>query len=686
MNQDQSQQQYGTLIWEGNSPRSQQFDDIYFSCASGVEESRYVFLQHNQLEQRWRALPERAQFVIGETGFGTGLNFLVAAELWLRTAPASARLHYVSVEKYPLKKADLIKALALWPTLASLAQTLIAVYPDHLETEIYPLTLAQGRVQLTLTIDDASAGLGQQLHRQHPQFITPTTRVDAWFLDGFAPSKNPDMWTDTLFATLAGLSHAGTTLATFTCAGHVRRGLGRAGFEVRKVKGFGHKRDMISAQFVQTHEAVLAPLASRPRTPWQAYKASPTGNKTALIIGAGISGCHSARALAESGWKVTVVDRHAAPAQGASGNLQGVVYAKLSPKRHPQGRFNIATLGFAQEFYKAFWRQQPHHGQACGVLQLAAEETTVRQQHASLATLAPSLAVPVDRQQASALAELPLPHGGLFLPNAGWLNPLMLCTWLLDHPAIEVRWHEHATSLTPLSGNRWRIHLVDSSSQVNESTESVLEGDLVVVCCADKANQFSQLRHLPLQRIRGQVTHLPATPASRKLKRVVTLEGYLAPTYQDQHCLGATFNLGEDDPELNAEDQLANLQLLNQLAASDVFAPASPLELSGRVGFRCTSPDYLPLVGPVPDEQAMAAAYAPLAKNAKRVIDSGYHYWPNLFVNLAHGSRGLAYTPLCARYIAALANSSPLPIRQDLTQALSPARFLIREITRGERN
>ncbi|WP_390590610.1 bifunctional tRNA (5-methylaminomethyl-2-thiouridine)(34)-methyltransferase MnmD/FAD-dependent 5-carboxymethylaminomethyl-2-thiouridine(34) oxidoreductase MnmC [Simiduia litorea] len=673
------------LSWSDGLPYSTQFGDVYFSIDSGLDESRHVFHQHNNLAARWQALPNQGQFIIGETGFGTGLNFLAAVELWLHTAPESARLYYLTVEKYPLGKIELKQALALWPALSELSQELIAAYPDQLETEIYPLNLFGGRVQLLLTIDDATAGFNQQLHRQHPDFITPKTRVDAWFLDGFAPSKNADMWSQALFDTLAQLSHKDTTFSTYTCAGNVRRGLTHAGFMVAKQKGFGRKREMLSGYFCpQTTAEAKTPKASAPMsnqdkaTPWQAFKLNPAG-RHACVIGAGIAGCHTARALAESGWQVTVIEANAAPARMASGNAQGIVYAKLSPKRHPQGRFNITSLNYAQASYRAFWREQPEYGAACGVLQLAAKDETAEQQSASAATLPTSLAHLVTAQQASTLAGFELTHGGLHLPNAGWLNPPALCTWLLQHPSITVVFNTKVEKFALIADARWRIISPDNTEM------PCFEADLVVLCCAEQAKHFPQTQHLPLKTIRGQITQLPATETSKKLKKVVTQEGYLAPTFAGSHCVGATFNLKLNDPAARDEDHETNLGFLAHL--SNFYGRDLPAvsTLQGRVGFRCTSPDYLPLVGPVARETEMASAYALLAKNAKRVIASAHHYWPNLLVNLAHGSRGLAYTPICAQYIAALANKLPVPIRQDLCEALNPARFLIRDIARGKR-
>ena len=191
---------------------SQQYGDVYFSRASGLDETRHVFLEQNHLPQRWRDL-QQDSFTIVETGFGTGLNFLCAWQLWLVCAPPAARLHFVRIEKYPLTLDDLTRALSLWPPLAAERAALLAQY-GMLAPGWHRLSFAQGRVTLTLIIGDVQTSL--PLLR---------AKADAWFLDGFAPSKNPEMWQPDLYIQMARLSHPSTTFATFTSAGLVKRGL-----------------------------------------------------------------------------------------------------------------------------------------------------------------------------------------------------------------------------------------------------------------------------------------------------------------------------------------------------------------------------------------------------------------------------------------------------------------------------
>ncbi|UTA46594.1 bifunctional tRNA (5-methylaminomethyl-2-thiouridine)(34)-methyltransferase MnmD/FAD-dependent 5-carboxymethylaminomethyl-2-thiouridine(34) oxidoreductase MnmC [Simiduia sp. 21SJ11W-1] len=682
------------LCWRDGQPFSTAFDDFYFSSTDGLAESRYVFLQHNQLAERWAALTEPA-FTIGETGFGTGLNFLAAATLWLATAPASATLHFVSLEKYPLSRAELAQALGLWPELNELAQQLVAAYPHQPEQEIYALSLAGGRVRLTLMIGDAELALRYQIHNQHPQFAHPKMQVDAWFLDGFTPARNPEMWSAALFDTLAALSGPSTTLATFTAASAVRRGLQAAGFNIARHKGFGIKREMLSARFTpsapnlekatEPHaiteakapiENTIKPVASAEpqpaKTPWALYTQKPVG-RSLLVIGAGMAGCHTARAFARRGWQVLVVDAASKPASGASGNAQGVVYAKLSPKRHLAARFNLTALQYALNVYRDFWQANPAHGQACGVLQLAHEKDTPEQHQAALATLPQTFARWLSQAEAAQVAGVDVSGGGTWLPEAGWLDPGVLCQWLLTHPGISTHFNETLHTLTPLARGRWQV----------TGRQQQWQADAVVIACAHQSLQFEQCKTLPLKAIRGQVTRLPSNNTLAPLRCVLTREGYLAPNYQGLHSLGATFNLGDTRTELCEQDHQSNLQMLAHTLPRHERPQAA--SLGGRVGFRCTSPDYLPIVGPMPNIEAFTQTYGAMRRNARAAIAQAPGYWPNLFVNLAHGSRGLAYSPLCAELLAAYADSSPWPMHPALAEALNPARFVMRDIARNKR-
>jgi tRNA 5-methylaminomethyl-2-thiouridine biosynthesis bifunctional protein len=649
--------QQAHLNWDAQGqPLCARFDDLYFSNEDGLAETRYVFLANNQLPERFAALTADQQLVIGETGFGTGLNFLCAWQLFEQQAAPAARLHFVSVEKYPLSQADLQRALALWPELAPYAEQLLAQYVA-LHPGFQRLVFAGGRIVLTLLIGDALELLGQL-----------DAKVDAWFLDGFAPAKNPDMWTPELFAELARLSHSSTTLGTFTSTGYVRRRLNEAGFKMKRVPGLGKKWEVLKGGFIGT--------AGPTEKPWFARPPQPAGARSALIIGAGLAGCATAASLAQRGWQVTLLERHAAIAQEASGNPQGVLYLKLSAHHTTLSRLIVSGYGHSRRLLERLHKGQDWDN--CGVLQLAFDAKETQRQAQLAAAFPADLLTNLDRSAAEAKAGIPLPAGGLFYPDAGWVHPPALCALLSQQPAIQLQLHQEALELRR-DGDNW---------QAWNGEQLLASASVVVLASAAEIKGFSQSADLPLKRIRGQISRLPATAASRALSTVVCAEGYVAPVRQDEHTLGASFDFNSADLTLNSADHAINLQLLEEI--SPEFSGAlnaaalDPEQLQGRAAFRCTSPDYLPIVGPLADATAFAEAYAVLAKDARQVPETPCPWLDGLYINSGHGSRGLITAPLSGELIAAWLNNEPLPVPADVAQACHPNRFALRALIRNK--
>ncbi|TQV67771.1 bifunctional tRNA (5-methylaminomethyl-2-thiouridine)(34)-methyltransferase MnmD/FAD-dependent 5-carboxymethylaminomethyl-2-thiouridine(34) oxidoreductase MnmC [Exilibacterium tricleocarpae] len=675
------------ITWDAaGQPVSADFDDVYFSRADGLAETRHVFLHHNHLARRWRDLPaeKNGSFTIAETGFGTGLNFLAAWMLWQQAAPPSWQLHFISVEKFPLADVDLSRALHLWPSLQPLAEQLLAAYPPAPTRGFHRRHF--GPVTLTLIIDDAAAGLAELLAADHRAVEQPAAPVDAWLLDGFAPAKNPQMWSPALFDLIGRLSAPGTTAATFTAAGVVKRGLQDAGFDIEKVAGFGRKRDMLRARF----RARALPI---PEQPAAAGKAPPgmawpvvhsrdrvaAAARSALVIGGGLAGCHSARALARRGWQVTLLEQYPHLAGGASGNPQGVLYAKLSHTRETFSEFNLSALLYAQAFYQPLWQNHGDLGRQCGVLQLAYSET-VEHQHRALAHRFGEYRRFLRRlpaEAASTLAGTLLNCPGLYFPAAGWLKPAAVCRQLAAHPKITVLTDCRVESLQR-SGEHWVA--------LDRGGHEKARAAVAVIASAHHGRQFDQTRYLPLRAIRGQVSYLPATAGTETLATVLCGKGYIAPAAGGQHCLGATFDLREATADLRPADHRRNLDNFAAVAPALHAAGMArePHTLAGRVGFRCATPDYLPVVGPVPRLADFLDLYAPLRRNARADIAAPGRYWPGLYVNLGHGSRGLCYTPISAELLAGLITAQPAPLPRPVRQALHPARFIIRDLIRNK--
>lgn len=648
------------LDWDDQGrPHSRLFDDVYFSDKSGLEETRYVFIEQNALRERFSALPANGHMVIGETGFGTGLNFLCAWQLFDEMAHPQARLHFISVEKYPLTRDDLQRALALWPDLAPYSEQLLACY-FAIHPGFQTLSLANGRVTLTLLIGDA---LEQLPHLD--------AQVDAWFLDGFAPAKNPDMWTPELFAQLARLAAPQSTLSTFTSTGWVRRALNDAGFKMRRTPGIGHKWEILRGVFLGIPETASPGETSKP---WYARPSALTGPRTALVIGGGLSGCASANSLARRGWQVVLLERHERLAKEASGNPQGVLYLKLSAHGTALSQMIVCGFGYTRRVLEHL--QRGRDWDDCGVLQLGFNAKEAERQ-AQLAAAFPSALVHLlDQPHAQTLAGVELAHGGLFYPEGGWVHPPALCQFQALHPNIRVVTHQDVLQLNKVGG-LW---------QACQGETVLASAPLVILAGAAEVKRFPASSGLPLKRIRGQITQLVETPRSSALKTVVCAEGYVAPGRLGEHTVGASFDFHNEDLTTTPEGHQGNLDLLADISPDLVQRLAeqdlNPENLQGWAAFRCTSPDYLPIVGPLADTAAFAHAYAALGKDARQVPQVQCPWLEGLYVNSGHGSRGLITAPLSGELLAAWINNEPLPLPRAVAEACHPNRFALRALIR----
>lgn len=653
---------HAQLDWDDQGrPRSRVFDDVYFSDQSGLDETRYVFLEQNRLAERFAALPAGGRLVIGETGFGTGLNFLCAWQLFEQHAVPGARLHFVSVEKFPLSPADLQRALALWPDLKPFCDQLLKHYVA-IHQGFQRIVLDNGRVTLTLLIGDAL--------EQLPQL---DGQIDAWFLDGFAPAKNPEMWTAELFAELARLAAPGSTISTFTSTGWVRRLLNAAGFKMKRTPGIGHKWEILRGEFLGWPQDVPLPAADKP---WFARPAPFNGERRALVIGAGLAGCATAASLAARGWQVSLLERHDAVAQEASGNPQGVLYLKLSAHGTALSQLIVSGFGYTRRLLETL--QRGTYWDDCGVLQLAFNEKE-RERQAQLAAAFPEdLLQWLDQPEAQARAGIGLAHGGLYYPEGGWVHPPALCQAQSTQPGVTLLPHQEAVELRKVDG-QW---------QAFDGERLIATAPVVVLAGAADIKRFPQSADLPLKRIRGQITRLAQTTQSQALTSVVCAEGYVAPARLGEHTLGASFDFNSDDLTPTTAEHLGNLAMLEEIS-TDLVARLHVSELDaeslqGRAAFRCTSPDYLPIVGPLADREAFTEAYRALSKDARQVPDIACPWLDGLYVNSGHGSRGLITAPLSGELLAAWLDNEPLPLPRGVAEACHPNRFALRWLIRGK--
>ncbi|MDQ7017118.1 MAG: bifunctional tRNA (5-methylaminomethyl-2-thiouridine)(34)-methyltransferase MnmD/FAD-dependent 5-carboxymethylaminomethyl-2-thiouridine(34) oxidoreductase MnmC [Gammaproteobacteria bacterium] len=640
------------LEWSDNDPFSIKGEDCYYAHGSGLAESKYVFLQHNNVPQAWLG---QDQFTVLETGFGTGLNFLATWQLWSQTADKGARLHFISVEKAPLSRAHVQKALAPWSELAPFSAALLDSYPTVLVDGYHRLDFSNG-VTLTLLLGEVSEVL--------PSLVA---QADVCYLDGFNPAKNPSMWRPETLVLVAEKLKLGATFATFTAAGNVRRALTAVGFEVKKAKGFGKKREMLFGR-------LLKKPAQKKSAPW--FDLPPRQLATSVaVIGAGIAGVAVAAALADRGYAVTLFEAQAELAAGASGNPQAVVLPALTADESLYGRFYRAAFLHTQKRLEALQQKEPKMAwQGCGVVQLAFNQRLLKRQRAVAAHYQnqPSLCRAVSAAEIERLSGVSVSHSGLFYPLAGYLDPTELCKALLAEAKPIERIFNCPVEKIERKKDQWQLQ--------QKNSEQVYQADLLVLASGAELKNVAQAGYLELTPARGQLTHIPATTESENLACVLCHEGYLLPRVGGQHLIGATYSSEDLSLDLLAEDQQKNWQML-QRYLPDVMG-AQPEALSGRVALRGTTPDQLPLVGGLLEPEEFNEVYDDLCHGRSGEKYSMPPYEKGLYVLAGLGSRGLSSALLSAELLACQMSGEPLPLEKALLDGLNPNRFLVRKLKR----
>jgi tRNA 5-methylaminomethyl-2-thiouridine biosynthesis bifunctional protein len=614
-----------SLVWESGVPISKKFGDVYFCRENGLEESRYVFLRHNQLSERFSRVPSGGHFVIAEAGFGSGLNFLAAWQMWLNTKPSCpATLHFVSVERFPLTRDDLIQALALWPELAPLAEKLAAAYPPLVQGA-HRLVFDAGSVRLTLYFGDILDA-----------WKSLSFTADAWFLDGFAPSVNPEMWLDQTISLLRDHSKPGTTLATFTAVGRIRRDFASAGFVMQKVKGFGHKRDMLTGRL-----PFLSPAESE----------SEPASHSVAIIGAGIAGCLLATNLADRGIKVTLIDGADQMATAASGNHQGALYVKPGVEFDDHTRLAISSLLFSQRFYASYGGEYWH---PTGLLQMAWNpREQKRQQQLLIRNNYPvEILFPVDKQTASQLTGTITPAGGIWFPRSGWLATPKLCGFLIGHPRITEMFNFTVNSLST-DNNLWKIAGGESTT---------IFAQRVIICAGHRSPELIPgTGSYRFKSVRGQVTYLH-TDDLQAPTAVVCGQRYVNPSDEGIAVVGSTFDPGDSNPQTTIASHHENLEELRNMLPGILPDTPPPSRITerlthteGRTAFRCTTHDYQPVAGVLRDAQG-------------NVVTGAY-------LLTGFGSKGLTYAPLLAEYIADILCDQPVCLPAGLAKRVRTHRM-----------
>lgn len=635
------------------TPVAETFDDVYFSDGQGIAETEYVFIQQNQLPERWLNWSER-HFHIMETGFGTGLNFLVLAHYFHTFRQQYPQhdlqhLHFSSCEKFPIELGDLRKIYALLPDqYQHLAAQIIAQYPLSIRGT-HRLSLAN--ITLDLHFGD--------VHDILPDLHTEKTgRFDCWFLDGFAPSKNPEMWQASLFKQMQRLSRPAATFATFTAAGFVKRGLQHAGFTVHKVAGFGHKRDMLCGVVSQV------PIQRGQRPYYNRDQASHLSEIN--LVGGGIASACLAQKLCQRGYQVNLYCQDHELAQEASGNWSAGFYPQLNAEASINAQIQLSSFLYARRYYDRLVAQGMTFDHAWhGVLQLGFNATVCARQKqlSDNACYPPAVIHAIDAQQASQLAGIDIQLPALHIPLGGWLNPSSLVQGLIQQANQTGRLQVHLNRL---------INLADCS------TEQVW-----IFCMGHHSPALQTLAPLPYRLVRGQVELIASQGELSNLRTVLCHKGYFTPAYEGQHALGSTYVKNDMSSAVNETETAQNISTHRQALQGHSWLDELSVTNS-RASVRCSTPDHLPLVGALPNIAQQQNDLADLYKAlpVKHYPVGANH--PNKFILTGLGSRGFTTAPLMAELLISQIEGRALPLDATLANALNPNRFLLRNLIRRQ--
>ncbi|WP_440873834.1 bifunctional tRNA (5-methylaminomethyl-2-thiouridine)(34)-methyltransferase MnmD/FAD-dependent 5-carboxymethylaminomethyl-2-thiouridine(34) oxidoreductase MnmC [Thalassotalea sp. PLHSN55] len=652
------------------SPFSQQFNDIYFDSHSGYAQSESVFIKGNKLKQRLEKLSPNDNLTIAETGFGSGLNFLLTLKVYLEVFTEKPTqqwpsLCFISTEKFPMSKVDLAKSLEVLPELARLARLLISEYPKSCD-ENNSLHFFEQKVTLRLLFDDSTQALSQLK-------VGKQGLVDVWFLDGFSPARNPEMWSLPLFEQIARLSKPQASLSTFTVAGFVKRQLQQVGFRVERKGADGKKKEMTCG------------LYQAPKQSGKGYQQRPliTKPQHVSIIGGGIASACAAYVLTQKGIKVTLYCKDFSVAQGASSNAIGALYPLLHQKADDISLFYEQAFWRAKQLYQSLDEQGFNYAhQWCGLLDIAYKEAIGKrhQQFSELNTWPHNLIHQISAEQASKVANISLNHGGLFMPHAGWIAPQELVKALFSGAEktgrLRIETGIKIKSVTQVSKkanvrDAWQLH-----TDKGDFLASVL-----ILAGGAESIPFDYINELPLTSVRGQVTSMKTNDDIGKLNTVICHKGYLTPQYQNQHCIGATFEKNSFDTNATKADDEFNLTMLNKCLPDLVSWDENDISRA-KARLRCMTPDHLPMVGAMPDIEAHKAMYPHLAKDKNWRYHEQAPVINNLYVMTGFGARGFCSAPLAADILAADLCGTPYPVDNNMLFNLAPNRFIVRDIIR----
>lgn len=575
-------------------------------------------------------------------GVGNGLGLLRCLEAWQKHAPVDASLHLLALESHPWALADLEKAEQEWVDLAELSAVFLANYPSLLPgwRDVW---LFAGRVRITYWFGDMTLGLTQF-----------EQKIDGWLIQNLPADPGQ------IFTQMARLSRVNSLLLSCNSAGIKSADLEPLGFTVSDLDK--------DAAFLQANLSVERPYSEK--APWFVRPQPQSQPGRVLVVGAGLAGAAAAFELAEAGWQVTVLEAAEQAASQASGNLSGALHPLVTADWNLRSQWYLLGLEATIRRLTPWLEMGEVKGELSGLVHLAVDNVSrQRMLEALQRNLPEQFCHWIDVAKAEALLGGAVKHDGLFFPQGGWLNPPSIVKRCLQHPRIEVHYRQSVNQLEK-QAESWRIQTQHQAWYAD-----------VVVAATGALSTLNELLHLPIRPLKGQVSHLAAQHQAWCLKRAMSHRGYSAPCGKGDAVTGATFEAPSLEPSISLAGHQSNLLIAAETAPDWVITKAENLD--GRVGFRPTTPDHLPIIGPIAEQAWLESAYLQQSHTQAIFRYPLQRYQQGLYVSNGHGARGLMSVFLAANMIVADIEGKAAVVPQALYHATHPARFAIRHWRKG---
>ena len=635
-----------------------------------AEHACQQLLLASQVSQRWQ---QQDNFHIAELGFSTGITFLTTAKLWQQENKGK-QLVFSSIEAEPIA-IDQLRQLYQQLGLSSVcAEQLLAEYPDRLQGQ-HRIHFAAANIKLDLYWGDITEVISEL------EFS-----ADAWILGARHPSQAMLPYSaalsDGLFRLTATAGYlAGITQGDDSLRQQSELNLQAAGFEI-EAKISHNSEDQADQQPI-----LIGVKARQKDTPsftlkdksWlhaQAHAKHASKTKTALIIGAGLSGFCTAAALKKRGWQVRIVDRNKAPAMAGSGNQNAILMPRLSVDHDAQSQLTLLGFEYSLRFLNHLKAQFPElKWDACGVIQVArdAKQWQRMQRLYEQEAIPESLLCRVSKEQASDYSHCAITEPAWWIAKAGWTIPAQICSLLQQQYDIEFIANTEIVSLQYNDDTENKQWLAKPSGN-----QAALSADVVILANAEHANQFVQTEWCPLSPKRGQISLIPSQSFSQHPQCILCSDVYLTPEIDNSYVLGASFISDDTATDIRASEHADNFIKLEKMLGT--LADKDKSNLGGRAAIRAVSPDRLPIVGAVADSARFRQLYERAALGDTRQDYAAAQYYDGLYLNTAFGSRGLAWIPLCSEALASEISAQPNPLNRSLRQAVHPSRFLMRAL------